>query len=102
MKGTFGTISALAGGAMMLAACNETAMIEVAQEDAARGSPGEVCVAAVSEQVEEVDVTVLEVETPTTDTLVSVVTVVVGVERTPWRCTVTGDGVVTEIVAVSG
>jgi hypothetical protein len=31
----------------------------------------------------------------------TVVTVGVGTERTPWRCTVSAEGVVTEVVAVA-
>ncbi len=101
MKGVW-AMAALAGAALALSGCNETAALEVDQANAGRSAPGDLCVAAVSEQVEVVDVTVLDVATPTADTVVTVVTVGVGTALVPWRCSVSAQGVVTEVEAVTG
>lgn len=90
------TMAAVAVAALGLAACDDTmtdtpqASMPTTQEQA--------CLAAVSNETNNGDVTVLSSEFSEANTLVMIG---VGADRAPWRCLVSNDGVVAEVMSMS-
>jgi hypothetical protein len=94
---TLATLGAAAAAAFALAGCDDTADMGAPQASAPTAQE-QACLAAVSNETNNGDVAVLSSEFSEANTSVMIG---VGANRAPWRCLVSNDGVVAEVMSMT-